>query len=85
MNKLINNKQDWESIKNNQNYPIELFFQYYLENNGIIQDIEIFSNIFFQGCVNQVVIINNNIYPSNFNYQSAIKKTFEYFENKFKN
>lgn len=73
-------KKEWEKQKPNKEIPISLWFEYYRENGGILSDIHEFEKIFVELMMSPVLIGGKII---NLKYSTAIKKLYEYYENKF--
>lgn len=76
------NKEEWDSIKNQEEITIKTFHDYYLERGGLITDITAFEKLL-------MLILQNNMPlrtesgPKLVTFESMIKNLYEYYTKKF--
>lgn len=71
-------KEQWDLIKIQTEIPIEIFFEFYKEKGGYIEDLNTFIGILHYSITNGIVT-NGKIVS----YQSMIRNLYNYYDQKF--
>lgn len=75
-------KVEWEEIRNMNEIPISLWFEYYTEMGGFIKDINEFQSILWQVLAKGLIFIVQGK-PRRLSFDSAVNRIYEYYSNKF--
>lgn len=75
-------KQEWQVARSSTNIPMEMWFDYYKDRGGTINDIWQFEQIFTSLIANESLIITNHG-QKQITFTSAINSMFNYYDTKF--
>lgn len=73
------NKQEWEQIKASGNVPISLWFEFYREKGGTIEDLATFQQMFDFIVSEQQPVVNGQLV----NAGTARNRLVAHYDNKF--
>lgn len=76
-------KEQWHQVRNLEEIPVFIWFEYYKESGGIIDDLDMFQNMFFRILVRQPIVACTRGAVM-VNFTTAVGRLNEYYENKFK-
>lgn len=75
-------KEQWIQIRDQFHIPIEVWFDYYRERGGSIQDLQTFTITFYE-ILPKNHIVQTNKWTRKITFETAVKQLFEYYNNKF--
>ena len=75
-------KQRWETIKGLQEVPMDVWFEYYKESGGVLQEGE-FIRLFQEMVASNPVVRNSAGNLSQINLGSSLEKLYNYYNKKF--
>lgn len=75
-------KEQWESIRNMEEIPLYVWYEYYRENGGTIEDLGVFENTFHKIMAQQPLVITRKG-PVRLSFDSAVNRIYDYYYNKF--
>ena len=75
-------KQRWEQVRQLEELPMDVFWEYYQEHDGIIKDFTTFKNSFEKYLhMGFKALINHHVKPINFT--CALDRVYQYYNNKY--
>lgn len=75
-------KEQWISLRNKEELPVYVYYEYYKEVGGLVKTLEEFEKILFSLIAQRVPVIGTTG-PKMITFESLIQKTHEYFNKKF--
>lgn len=81
MNQLT--KEEWEHWREMPNIPIDVWFSFYKEKGGYLEDVQQFTQIFLTLVNNQSTVMGSNGIMKEITPQGAFGKMKEYYDKKF--
>lgn len=75
-------KQRWEQVRQLDELPIDVYWEYYQEKGGIVKDYTIFKRLLEQAMFQRVRVLTKKGIRS-ITHHSALQSVYKYFNNKF--
>ena len=75
-------KEQWESIRNMEEIPLYVWFEYYRENGGYLANLAEFESQFYQIPLQQPIFIKSGRQIV-VNFHTAVNRLLDYYKNKF--
>lgn len=75
-------KEQWISLRNKEELPTFVYYEYYKEVGGLVETLEEFEKILFLLVVHGVPVRGTNG-PKMITFESIIQKTHKHFNKKF--
>lgn len=76
-------KEEWEHWREMPNIPIDIWFSFYKEKGGYLDNIEDFTDIFITMINNSMVVEGSDGVMKEVSARSAFNKMKEYYDTKF--
>lgn len=76
-------QNEWHGVRNHEHWPIELFYSFYKEKGGYINNQVEFENAFTRICTQMPHVITNHGIFMGVTHETAILKMFKHYDNKF--
>ena len=76
-------KENWEHWREMPNIPIDVWFSFYKEKGGILDDVVEFTKIFITFINNKATVQGSDGVMKEITPQGAFKKMKEYYDAKF--
>jgi hypothetical protein len=80
-------REDWILIKNQESWDIPLFYAFYREVGGLLDNIVEFERLFFDMCAfpRQIIVTDNNgnSKEKELSHATAIRKIIKFYNEKF--
>lgn len=76
-------KEEWEHWREMPNIPIDVWFSFYREKGGYLDNIEDFTNIFLTMVNNRMIVEGSDGVMKEISARSAFSKMKEYYDVKF--
>jgi hypothetical protein len=77
-------KEEWLKIRTQQEFPISVCYDYFIEQTNSDIDIKNFERIYMQILTQGLPILNSQGKPVLLTFQNIYHKIFNHYENKFK-
>lgn len=77
------NKEEWEHWREMPNIPIDIWFSFYKEKGGYLDNIEDFTDIFITMINNRMTVEGSDGVMKEVSARSAFGKMKEYYDTKF--
>jgi hypothetical protein len=74
--------QDWYKVRNEEEWSLALFFSFYKDNGGILDNIITFGEVFTKICMLPHFINSKGIFVR-VTHELSILKVFEYYDRKY--
>lgn len=76
-------KEQWLAIRELEEIPKEVWFEFYKEQGGLIDNIDIFFQMFSEIVAQQAIMIKN-MKPWYVNFNTALSSLYSHYNTKFK-
>lgn len=76
-------KEQWQQVRDMEEIPVFVWFEYYKEMGGILNDINEFQTILWRTLVKQPLMISKQGRPIKINFDTAVERLFDHYSNKF--
>lgn len=76
-------RERWLEVKKLQEVPMDVWFDYYREMGGMVNNISLFIEAFSHMIHNQNIVLNSKNKVVELNFNSALRRLYNYFDNKF--
>lgn len=76
-------KNNWLHIRKQEELPIYVFFEYYLEKGGHLKNLDQFTEVFFTIVGSPFPVITTNRIHQPIPYEQVIRIVNKYFDTKF--
>lgn len=74
-------KDQWLQIRDKEDIDISVFFEYYKEKGGYVTDLQDFERYFIKLGQTHTFLIKGRMIRMD--YSTAVKKLYDYYNNKF--
>lgn len=75
-------REEWTYYRKQYEIPIEVWFNFYRDRGGTIDDLQVFT-VQFHNIIPRGLTIKTNNWTKEVTYASAIRALFNYYDNKF--
>ena len=76
-------KETFLKIKDQTDIPMDVWFEYYRDRGGIIQDFDYFNQVFSTLLVNRATVAGSDGRMKEITLQSAYNQFYDYYSKKF--
>lgn len=76
-------ESEWEVLKTQREIPMSVWYEYYRERGGLIDDFEAFEQIFTEMLFNQPILFTSNGGSKKITLASATHCIHDYYGKKF--
>lgn len=76
-------KQRWEAIKNLKEIPMDVWFEYYIENGGKVNNLLVFTHLFTRILFADDLVRNSTGRLVDVNFKTALNRLYSYYNDKF--
>lgn len=76
-------KDRWQVVKNLQEVPMDVWFDYYKENGGKSDDMVAFEVAFSNMVMGRGIVENSKGHIVYINFNTALSRLYEFYNNKF--
>lgn len=76
-------KEQWQQVRDMEEIPLFLWFDYYRENGGVVEDLGIFESHLWNILAQEPMIISKQGRPLRVNYDTAVNRLYDFYVNKF--
>jgi hypothetical protein len=76
-------RDNWCIVRQMEEIPVAVFFEFYLEMGGVIRDYMSFSNYFSRMCSQEPNVYTKQSDYKKVTYGSCVMKLFQHYDTKF--
>ena len=76
-------KEEWEHWREMPNIPIDVWYSFYQEKGGLLDNLEDFTQIFLTMVNNKMIVVGSEGGMKEVSAESAFRKMKEYYDAKF--